>query len=171
MKKYRDKEPAVHPSAFIAEGVDIIGDFSIGECSSLWFGTVARADVNKIVIGKFTNIQDGCIIHCSGEWPTFVGDYVTVGHRAILHGCLIGNNCLIGMGAIIMDGAEIGDNVIVGAGALVTQGKKIPSNSLVLGYPAKIIREVTKEEVEYIRESALHYAEIAREYKIDGPDC
>lgn len=168
IKQYRDKKPVFHPTAFIAEGADIIGDFTLDEYSSIWFGTVARADVNKIVIGKYTNIQDKCIIHCDSNHPTVLGDYITVGHGVILHGCVVGNNCLIGMGSIVMDGVEIGDNVIIGAGAVVTQGKKIPSNSLVLGTPAKVVREVTEEEIKSIRETALHYADLSIEYKIDG---
>lgn len=162
---YKDKKPEIHHETFIAYDADVIGDVVIGEKSSIWFGAVIRGDVNKIIIGNFTNIQDGTIIHCSNIYQTIIGDFVTVGHKAVIHGCKIGNNTLIGMGAIILDGAEIGDNVIVGAGSIVTERKKIPSNSLVLGAPAKIIRELTEEEIRKLKESAIHYWELAREYK------
>jgi carbonic anhydrase/acetyltransferase-like protein (isoleucine patch superfamily) len=165
IRKYRDKEPVIHSTAFIAESADVIGDVTIGERSSVWFGTVARGDVNKIVIGKFSNVQDGSVVHCNTELPTIMGDYVSVGHGVIIHGCVIGNNCLIGMGAIVLDGVEIEDNVIIGAGSLVTQGKKIPSNSLVLGSPAKVVRELTSDEIRSVKETALIYANRIDEYK------
>lgn len=168
--KYRDKSPVLHLTSFVAQSADIIGNLTIGEHSSIWFGTVARADFNKIVIGKYTNVQDRCIIHCENSHPTILGDYITVGHGVTLHGCVVGNNCLIGMGSIILGGVEIGDNVMVGAGALVTRGKKIPSNSLVVGTPAKVLRELTSDEVHSITKSALQYVELAKEYKIDGMD-
>jgi len=164
LMNYKDKKLKVHHESFIAHDADIIGDVVIGEKSSVWFGVIIRGDVNNITIGRYTNIQDGTVIHCSNIYQTIIGDYVTVGHKAVIHGCKIGNNTLIGMGAIILDGAEIGDNVIVGAGSIVTERKRIPSNSLVLGAPAKVVRELTEEEIEKLRESAIHYWELAQEY-------
>ncbi|MBA1336774.1 MAG: Carbonic anhydrase, gamma class [Firmicutes bacterium] len=165
IRKYLDKEPVIHPTAFIAESADVIGEVEIGERSSVWYSTVIRGDVDRIVFGNFTNIQDGSVVHSSTGLPTILGDYVSVGHGVILHGCVIGNNCLIGMGAIILDGVEIGDNVIVGAGSLVTQGKKIPSNSLVLGAPAKVVRELSEREINSIRETSEHYSDKIDDYK------
>ncbi|MGI6703462.1 MAG: gamma carbonic anhydrase family protein [Clostridia bacterium] len=163
IKGYRGKKPQINERAFAAEDTVIIGDFSMGEYSSLWYGTIARADVDRITIGSYTNIQDGCIIHCSPGFPTVVGDYVTVGHGAVIHGCNIENNCLIGMGAVLMDGVEIGEYSIVGAGALITPGKKIPPESVVMGSPGKVVRSITDSEKEEIREHALGYVKLARE--------
>lgn len=161
---YRDKNPKIDGKAFVAEGAVIVGDFSMGEYSSLWYGTIARADVDRISIGSYTNIQDGCLIHCSGGVPTEIGDYVTVGHGAVLHSCTIFNNCLIGMGAIVMDGAKIGEYSIIGAGAIVTPGKEIPPGSVVMGCPGKVVREVSDDEKETIKRRALRYVELAKEY-------
>jgi carbonic anhydrase/acetyltransferase-like protein (isoleucine patch superfamily) len=164
IRDYRGAMPKISEKAYINEGTIIIGDFSMGEYSSLWYGTIARADVDSIRIGSYTNIQDGCLIHCSRGFPTVLGNYVSVGHGTVLHGCRIGNNCLIGMGAIIMDGAEIGDYSIVGAGALITQGMKIEPGSVVMGSPGKTVRRTTEEEKEAIKNRALHYVELAREH-------
>ena len=122
---YKDKKPLIHNSVFLAENSVVIGDVEIGEDSSVWYGTVIRGDVNYIRIGKGTNIQDNSVVHVTHDThPTIIGDYVTVGHRVILHGCKIGNYILVGMGAVVMDGVEIEDYVLVGAGALLTPGKK-----------------------------------------------
>ncbi len=164
IRNYRGAVPQISKKAFVAEGTIIVGDFSMGEYSSMWYGTIARADVDSISIGCYTNIQDGCLIHCSRGFPTILGDYVSVGHGAVLHGCRIGNYCLIGMGAIIMDGAEIGDYSIIGAGALITQGMKIEAGSVVLGSPGKAVRDTTEEEKEAIKKRALRYVELAREH-------
>lgn len=162
---YKDKSPVIAERAYIAEGVRVIGDVVIGHGSSIWFNSVVRGDVNYIRIGSYTNIQDGSVVHVQTDTnPTIVGDYITVGHNVILHGCTVGNNCLIGMGAIILNGAEIGENCIIGAGTLVTEGKKIPPNSLVLGSPGRIVRPVSAEEIEKVRQSAIHYYEISLNY-------
>lgn len=166
---YGGSKPQISEKAFITEDTQVIGDFTIGEYSSLWFGTIARADVNKIRIGSHTNIQDGCLIHCSPGFPTVLGDYITVGHGVILHGCKIDNNCLIGMGATIMDGAEIGEYSIIGAGTLVTPGKKIPPNSVVIGSPGKVVRKISAQEEKAIRKTADKYVELAGEYKNAQP--
>ena len=148
---------------FIAEGAKIIGDVELGEGSSVWYNAVIRGDSNPIVIGENTNVQDNAVLHVSHSHALKIGDYVTIGHGAIVHGCTIGNNVLIGMGAIVLDGAVIEDNCIIGAGALVTQNKKVSEGSLWLGNPAKWIRELTEMEISSIRENAEVYAEEANQ--------
>lgn len=162
---YKDKKPIIPSSVFLAENSVVIGDVEIGEDSSVWYGTVIRGDVNYIRIGKGTNIQDNSVVHVTHDThPTIVGDYVTVGHKVILHGCVIGNYVLVGMGAIIMDGAQIEDFVLVGAGALVTPGKKFPSGVLVAGFPAKVVRDLKEEEIKLIKESAENYIKYKNTY-------
>ncbi|SHI81195.1 gamma carbonic anhydrase family protein [Lutispora thermophila] len=163
--QYKEHKPDIHESCFIAENATVIGRVKINKNSSIWFGTVVRGDTSDITIGENTNIQDNCTIHVNYGQPTVIGDNVTVGHGAIIHACTIGNNVLVGMGATVLDGAEIGDNVIIGAGALVPPNKKIPSNSMVMGMPAKIIRELNEEDRAGITASAQHYVELARDYK------
>ncbi|HOE57369.1 MAG TPA: gamma carbonic anhydrase family protein [Bacillota bacterium] len=161
---YKHYKPDIGRNVFMAENSTIIGRCFIADNCGIWYNTVLRADVNEIRIGKGTNIQDGCIVHCDHDYRTCIGENVTVGHNAIIHGCTIGSNCLIGMGAIIIDGAVIGDNVIVGANSLITSGKTIPSGVLVLGSPARIVRELTPEEIEGIRQSAEGYIKLSEEY-------
>ena len=144
-------------SVYIADGAKIIGDVEIGENSSVWYNAVIRGDSNVIRIGKNTNVQDNAVLHTSHNHALKIGDNVTIGHGAIVHGCTIGNNVLIGMGAIVLDGAVIEDNCIIGAGALVTQKKRMPEGSLVLGNPAKVVREITEEEKVAILENANEY--------------
>ena len=139
-----------------------LGDVTIGEGSSMWYGAVARGDMSYITIGKFTNIQDNATVHVDTNTPCEIGDYTTIGHNAVVHGCKIGNNCLIGMGSIILNGAVIGDNCIIAAGALITEGAVIPSNSLVMGSPGKVRREVSKEEIETVKYNAVRYEELWR---------
>lgn len=146
---------------YLAEGAKIVGDVSIGEGSSVWYNAVIRGDSNPIVIGENTNIQDNAVLHVSHSHAMSIGDNVTIGHGAIVHGCTIGNNVLIGMGAIVLDGAVIEDNCIIGAGALITQGKLIPEGSLCFGNPAKVVREITKEEKKSILENANEYSDAA----------
>ncbi|RMH80623.1 MAG: gamma carbonic anhydrase family protein [Acidobacteria bacterium] len=166
---YGEKRPHIHTSVFLAENVVVIGDVEIGEDSSLWFGTVVRGDVNFIRMGKGTNIQDCSVIHVTHRThPTLIGDYVTVGHRVILHGCKIGNYVLVGMGAVVMDGVEIEDFVLVGAGALLTPGKRFPSGVLVAGFPAKVVRELKEEEIELIKNSAQNYIAYKNLYLSQG---
>lgn len=146
---------------FLAEGSRIVGDVEIGENSSVWYNAVIRGDANKIVIGENTNIQDNAVLHVSEDAPLMIGDNVTVGHGAILHGCTIGNNVLIGMGAIVLDGAVIEDNCMIGAGTLVTQNKVIPKGTLAYGNPVKVIRSLTEEEKDSILRSANNYSDEA----------
>ncbi|NLW39315.1 MAG: gamma carbonic anhydrase family protein [Tissierellia bacterium] len=164
IKKLKGIEPKVHEDAFVADTAMVIGDVNIGEGTSIWYGAVLRGDIENITIGKFSNIQDNATVHTETDIPTKVGDYTVVGHNAIVHGCTIGDNCLIGMGAIILNNAVIGDNCIIGAGALVPEGKVIPPNSLVLGVPGKIVRQVTVEEIEAIRQNALRYNRLFKKH-------
>lgn len=157
--------PKLHETAFIAPSADIIGDVEIGGHCSVWFQVVIRGDVNTIRIGDRTNIQDHSMLHVTRKTsPLKIGDEVTVGHRAMIHGCTIGNRVLVGMGAIILDDAEIGDDCIIGAGALVTKGTKIPPKSLVIGMPAKVARPLKQEEIDWLRQSAENYVGDAMEY-------
>lgn len=155
----------IHDSVYIAPGAIVLGDVTIKENSSVWFHATIRGDRNHIFIGSQSNIQDNCVLHVDTQFPVEIGNGVTVGHGAILHGCKIGDNSLIGMGAILLNGATIGKNCIVGAGALVTQNTIIPDHSLVIGSPAKICRTVTKDEIENNKKNALHYVEEAHSYK------
>ncbi|MBP2625655.1 MAG: transferase hexapeptide repeat containing protein [Firmicutes bacterium] len=162
---YKGIIPKIHENVYLANGTYIIGDVTIDSHSNIWFNTVIRGDVHPITIGKYTNIQDNSTIHVVRDHPTVIKDYVTVGHGVILHACHIASNCLIGMGAIILSYAEIGENCIIGAGALITEHKKIPPNSLVMGSPGKVVRTVTREEIEAIRMSALNYYEESEQYR------
>ena len=149
---------------YIAEGAKIIGDVTIGEDSSVWYNAVIRGDSNSIVIGENSNVQDNAVLHRSHSHALTISDNVTIGHGAIVHGCTIGNNVLVGMGAIVLDGAVIEDNCIIGAGALVTQNKVMPEGSLVLGNPAKVVREITEEDKKAILENADEYSSEAQRY-------
>ncbi len=161
---YKQYSPKIEKNAFIAENSTIIGRCFIGEDCSIWYNAVLRADVNEIIVGRGANIQDACIVHCDNDYKAIIGENVTVGHNAIIHGCTIGSNCLVGMGSTILDGAVIGDNVIVGANSLITSGKIIPSGVLVMGSPAKVVRELTPEEIEGISHSVEGYIKLSGEY-------
>ncbi len=159
---YKGMEPRLHPSVFVAPGGVVIGDVEIGEGSSVWYNSVIRGDVNYIRIGKFTNIQDLSMIHVTTEkYPTIIGDYVTVGHRVMIHGARIGNNVLVGIGSIILDDVEIADYTIVAAGTLIPPRKKFPSGVLIMGSPGKVVRELTRAEMEDFERLALHYSKLA----------
>ena len=163
--EYNGHRPNIHDSCFVAENATLIGQVTLRKNVNIWYGAVLRGDDHYISIGENTNIQDNCVIHIDHDFPTIIGDDVTVGHGAIVHACKVGNNVLIGMGAIVLNGAEIGDNVIIAAGSLVPPGKKIPSNTLVMGSPAKVTRELTEQNISYIRDSAMYYAELANKYR------
>lgn len=148
---------------FIADNATILGDVSIGKGSSFWFGAVARGDMNFIKIGKYTNVQDNAILHMDRDAPLSIGDYVSVGHGAIVHGCEIGDNCLIGIGAIVLSRSVIGENSIIGAGSLITEDAVIPPNSLVMGIPGKVRRQLTAEEIANNKNIAERYARLWQE--------
>jgi carbonic anhydrase/acetyltransferase-like protein (isoleucine patch superfamily) len=151
-------------SNYIAPGAQVIGDVELGENASVWYNAVVRADDGKIVIGAGSNIQDNCTLHVETDLDIYIGEHVTVGHNAIVHGCTIGDNTVIGMGAIAMNGAVIGENCIIGAGAVVTENQKIEAGSLVLGIPGKIVRKLTEEQIISNRENAKHYVKLAKKY-------
>ena len=158
------RKPKIEEEVFIAEGSKIIGDVEIKKGSSIWFNAIIRGDISSIHIGEKTNIQENSTLHVDPDIPLNIDNNVTVGHNAVLHGCTINENCIIGMGAVILNNANIGKNSIVGAGALVPEGKKIPEGSLVLGMPAKVVRDISQDEIEEIKESAEHYYELAQKY-------
>ncbi len=161
-RAFESMRPRLRDGAWVAPSADVIGDVEMGEGANVWYGCVLRGDVMPIRIGERTNIQDLTVIHVtSGEHATTVGDDVTVGHRAILHGCTVEDHCLIGMGAILLDGVHVEPYCLIGAGAVVTPGKRIPEGSLVLGSPGRVVRQLTEEERAAIDESALHYVELA----------
>jgi carbonic anhydrase/acetyltransferase-like protein (isoleucine patch superfamily) len=162
------KSPAVSESVFVEETAAVVGDVIIGDESSVWFHAVVRGDIDVIRIGMRTNLQDLCVVHVRHGKPVYIGDDITVGHRAILHGCSVQNRVLIGMGAIVLDGAVIGEESIVGAGSLVTTGANIPPRSLVLGSPARVRRAVTPLEVQSIVDSAQRYVAYALQYRVQG---
>ena len=160
-----DRYPEIAPSAFVAPGAYVIGKVSLDEESSVWYGAVLRGDTEPIRIGARTNIQDGCVLHADPGCPAIVGDDCVVGHRAVVHGCEIGAGCLIGMSATILNGAKIGEGSIVAAGALVPEGKAFPARSLIVGVPAKRVREVTEEQTEDIARGARTYIERAAAHR------
>lgn len=162
LKPCNGKTPEIHKNARIAENAAIIGDVTLGAGVSVWYGAVIRADACAIRVGESSNVQDCCCLH--GAKDTTVGKNVTIGHGAIVHGCTVEDNCLIGMGATILDGAVIGEGSIIGAGALVGEGKVIPPRSLVVGVPGKVIREVSDEQFEGILKNAALYVEEGKLY-------
>ncbi|MDG6995694.1 MAG: gamma carbonic anhydrase family protein [Nitrososphaerota archaeon] len=161
---YRGVYPRISQDCFIAENSTLVGDVIVSEGSSVWFGASLRAEAAHIRIGKRTNIQDNCTVHTDIGFPSEIGNGVTVGHGAILHGTMVGSNCLIGMGAILLNGSKVGNNCLVGAGALVPQGASIPDGSLVVGSPAVPKRKLNDEEVKKLSENADHYCNFRAEY-------
>ena len=157
------KTPAIAPTARAAESAALIGDVTLGENVTVWYGAVLRGDVGPIRIGPGSNIQDNCTLHCSAGVPTQVGENVVVGHGAVLHSCVVEDGCLIGMGAVVLDNSVVGAGSIVGAGALVPPGKRIPPGSVVMGTPGRVVRPATEEEMGETLENARHYAALGRE--------
>ncbi|NFO14809.1 gamma carbonic anhydrase family protein [Clostridium botulinum] len=162
VKNFLNNSPNISESVYISETSVIIGDVVIKENSNIWFGAVLRGDEQSISIGSETNIQENVVIHGDGDNNVIVGNGVTIGHGAIIHGCAIGDNVLIGMGAIILNGAKISKNSIVAAGSLITQNKEFENGSLILGNPAKVIRKLTQEEIQANKESSLTYVNLAK---------
>ena len=164
---HRNHSPIIAPDAFIAHNATVIGDVEIGSRANLWFGVIVRGDVNRIRIGARTNVQDGTMIHCTGlgaDWPTLIGDDVTIGHAAVVHGCTIDSQCLIGMGAILLNGCHIGSQSIVAAGTLIVEDMKVPPRSLVMGSPGKVKRLLTHQEIAGIQQYADRYVGYRLDY-------
>lgn len=161
--------PDTSRAAFVAANATVIGDVTLGTNSSVWYGCVLRGDINSIVIGEGTNVQDGTIVHLADDYGVKVGNYTTIGHAAIVHACDIGNECLIGMGATVLDGAVIGDQCIVGANALVKQRFVAPPGSMILGAPAKVVRPLTEAERAGLRHWAEKYVEVAKAHRARQP--
>ena len=157
--------PLIDTSAWIAPSASVIGDVHIGKNTSVWFGAVIRCDNEPIHIGENTNIQDNSVLHSDFGSPLTIGAGITVGHKAMLHGCTIGDNCLIGIGATVLNGAVIGKNCIIGAHALITEGKQIPDNSLVVGAPGRVMKTLGEAQEQMLKASALHYVENAARFK------
>lgn len=165
IKNFKSKKPNLDNELYIAETAVVIGDVTLKKNTNIWFGAVLRGDDEPITIGENTNIQENCVVHVDHGNNVVIGEGCTIGHGAIIHGCSLKNNVLVGMGAIILNGAKIGNNTIIGAGSLVTQNKEFEDGVLILGNPAKVIRKLSEEEIEKIKESALHYVEISKEFK------
>ncbi|MGM9428158.1 gamma carbonic anhydrase family protein [Hydrogenophaga sp. MI9] len=159
------RKPDIAESAWVADSAQVMGDVTLGEGASVWFGAIARGDSDRIVVGAGSNIQDGCVLHADDGLPLVVGERVTVGHQVMLHGCTIGDESLIGIGAIVLNGVKIGRNCLVGAGSLVTEGKEFPDGAMIMGSPARVVRQLTPEQIEGLRKSAQHYMDNARQYR------
>jgi carbonic anhydrase/acetyltransferase-like protein (isoleucine patch superfamily) len=162
LSRHLGRTPSIDRAAFVAANATIVGDVTLGSFSSVWYGCVLRGDINAIVIGDGTNVQDGTVVHLADDYGVRVGNHTTIGHSAIIHACEIGDECLIGMGATVLDGARIGDRCIVGANALVTQRFIAPPGSMILGAPAKVVRPLTAQEAAGLRGWAEKYVEVAK---------
>jgi carbonic anhydrase/acetyltransferase-like protein (isoleucine patch superfamily) len=160
-----DRIPQIADSAWVAESGQVMGGVTMEANTSVWFGATVRGDTEHIVIGEGSNIQDGSVLHADHGMPLTVGKNVTVGHLVMLHGCTIGDESLIGIGAVVLNGAKIGKNCLVGAGSLVTEGKEFPDGSMIMGTPAKVVRQLTPEQIEGLRQSAQHYIANAHRFK------
>ena len=162
---FEGKEPEIHSSAYVSPRAIVIGDVAIGEGSSVWENAVIRGDMTSIRIGRFTSIQDNCTVHIDTGHPVKIGDHVTVGHNAVIHGCSIGDYVLVGIGAIVLSGAEIEGPSIIGAGAVVREDTKIPSHSLSVGVPASIIRRLRKQDIEKMKRKGEEYLQLSQHHK------
>ena len=154
-------------SVVICSGAQVMGDVELGEDASIWFGAVVRGDRDSITIGNNSTVQDNCVVHCTKGFPVEMGENVSVGHGAVVHGCKLDDNVLIGMNATVLNGAHISKNSIVGAGAVVSEGKEFPEGSLILGVPAKAVKEVTPKQIEMIQKNAENYVKLSKQYKED----
>ena len=160
-----DFTPSIHPSVWLADNAQVMGNVTLAEGTSVWFGAVLRGDTSTITVGKGSNVQDNSVLHADNGMPLVIGEGVTVGHQVMLHGCTVGNNALIGIGAIVLNGVKIGNNCLVGAGALVTEGKEFADGSMIIGSPAKAVRMLSPEQIEGFKMSAKHYIANANRYK------
>jgi len=161
---FKDILPTISPKAFVAPSAEVIGDVEVCDFANIWFGAVIRGDIAKIKIGRYTNIQDNATVHIDYNMPTILGEYITVGHGAILHGCIIEDRCLIGMGAVVLSGAKIGTGSIVGAGAVVPERAQIPERSLVLGIPGKAVKKLAEDVFKKNEDWAIDYWKLAEIY-------
>ena len=159
------KSPQLASTAWVAESAEVMGNVRLGPDASVWFGCVLRGDTESMSIGEGSNVQDLSVLHADRGMPLTVGRHVTIGHKVMLHGCTIGDESLIGIGAIVLNGAKIGKNCLVGAGSLVTEGKEFPDGSMIMGTPAKVVRQLTPEQIEGLRNSARHYIDNARLFR------
>lgn len=159
-------EPQIAENAWVADSAQVMGEVHLGADASVWFGTVVRGDTSSITIGEGTNVQDASVLHADLGMPLVIGRHVTVGHQVMLHGCTIGDESLIGIGAIVLNGAKIGKNCLVGAGALVTEGKEFPDGSMIIGSPARVVKQLTAEQMQGLRQSAQHYIDNARRFRV-----
>ena len=159
--------PKIASSAFVVDSASVIGRVRIGEQSSVWFGVIIRGDDEDIMIGNGSNVQESCVLHADPGFPLIIGDNVTVGHQAMLHGCIIGEGSLVGIQAVVLNGAKIGKNCLVGAGALVTEEKVNPDNSLIIGSPAKVARTLTEQDIANMQRAAMHYVRRSQQYRND----
>lgn len=159
-------EPKIAESAWVADSAQVMGEVHMGADASVWFGTVVRGDTSSITIGEGTNVQDASVLHADLGMPLVIGRHVTVGHQVMLHGCTIGDESLIGIGAIVLNGAKIGKNCLVGAGALVTEGKEFPDGSMIIGSPARVVKQLTAEQMQGLRQSAQHYIDNAHRFRV-----
>ena len=157
--------PRIDESAWVAGSAQVMGNVELAEGASIWFGAIVRGDTEEIRIGRNSNIQDGSVLHTDHEKPLSIGDDVTVGHKVMLHGCTIGDGSLIGIGAVVLNGAKIGTGCLVGAGSFVTEGKEFPDGSMIVGSPARVVKQLTPEQLGHLRLSAQHYVENARRFK------
>lgn len=167
IKGFKGKKPKTDPEAYVAQTALVIGDVELGADASIWPGAVLRGDMDRISIGEKSNIQDGCVMHCTKGIPTTVGKGSTVGHNAVLHSCEVGDDTLIGMGAILLDNVKVGNACLVAAGSLLTPGTEIPDGSMVMGSPARVKRSLTDDEKKSIVENTAEYVELAGRYKED----
>lgn len=158
--------PRLADTAWVADSAQVIGNVELGEGASVWFGAILRGDTELLRIGKGSNVQDGSVIHADPGFPATLGDHVSVGHQAMLHGCNVGDGSLIGIQAVVLNGAKIGRYCLVGAGALVTEGKEFPDGSLILGSPAKVARQLTPEQIEGLKHAAAHYVQNAQRFRV-----
>ena len=157
----------IKDSIVICPGAQVLGDVELGENVSVWHGAVIRGDTDSITIGDNSNVQDNCVVHCTRGFPVVIGDNVSIGHGAVVHGCRLDDNVLIGMNATVLNGAHISKNSIVGAGAVVSEGKEFPEGSLILGVPAKVVKQLSPEQVQLIQNNADNYVKLSKQYKED----
>lgn len=163
-KRIMSRDSTDRPGRYIAPNATVIGDVALGDEVSIWFGAVVRADKDRIVIGRCSNVQDNAVIHTSSGYPVQIGAEVSIGHGAIMHGCTVDDRVLVGMGAVVMNGAVIGSDTIIGAGAVITEGARIPQGSVVLGVPGRVVKQTTSEQRGYIAKNATSYWQMAEKY-------